>query len=122
MSYTKKNNDVPKAFVLLTLLFFLTLGLFAWLLHDVRDLSQKNAKVSKATARLSIENSKRISEIQASRIESCQTTYEGVRKVFRPFFPKDPKQKALIVKFNSVIDGLVAGCESQTKPQPSGEG
>jgi hypothetical protein len=114
---------IKLSFVLMTLLFFLIVGGFMWLLLDIRDISRKTASLSKATARLTLENTKRIDEIQKSRTFSCKQTYRGVRNVFRPFFPKHPsdkKQARTIQKFNRTIDALIAGCESQTKPKSGG--
>lgn len=107
------------SFVVLTVLFFLTLLGFAWVLTDVRDLSQKTANLSKATAHLSVENSKRINEIQTSRTSSCKKTYRGILDVIRPFFPKKgatKEQKATRAKFQRIINRLVKGCEKQTRP------
>jgi hypothetical protein len=114
---------IKLSFVLLTCLFFLIVAGFMWLLLDIRDISRKTAILSTATAHLTLENTKRINEIQASRTASCRQTYRGVRNVFRPFFPKHPsdkKQARTIRKFNGTIDALVAGCESQTKPKHGG--
>ena len=61
-------------------------------------------------------NNERIADINKSRLESCQRTYEGVRQVFRVFFPDDPKgeQAQDIHKFNRRVDALKRGCERQT--------
>lgn len=119
-------RKIKTSFVLLTLLFLLVLGGFAWLLIDIRDvsnqtaeLSDRTAKLSAATAHLALENSKRIEEIQASRGYSCRQTYKGVREVFRPFFKKAPK--ASIQKFNQTVDALIVGCQTQVKPKPKGQ-
>lgn len=114
-----KAKHIKRSFAVLTVLFCLTLAGFAWLLVDVQNLSQKTASLSKSTAHLSVENSKRIDEIQNSRISSCKKTYRGVRDVFRPFFPKKPRtvsQKKLVTKFDGVVKRLVRGCEKQTRP------
>jgi hypothetical protein len=119
-------KKIKLSFVLLTLLFLLVLGGFAWLLIDIRDVSNRTAKVSaqtailsKATAHLTLENTKRIGDIQESRNYSCKQTYKGVRQVFRPFFTRS--SKAIVQKFNRTIDTLVAGCQTQVKPKPKNQ-
>ena len=61
-------------------------------------------------------NNERITDINQSRLESCQRTYEGVRQVFNVFFPDAPKgqEKKDIRKFNRRVDALKRGCERQT--------
>lgn len=113
-----KAHHVKRSFAIVTILFFLTLVGFSWLLVDVRDLSQKNERLTKATAHLTIENTKRIDEIQNSRVSSCKKTYEGIQDVFRTFFPKKltDAQKKILAKFDRDISRLVRGCEKQTRP------
>jgi hypothetical protein len=120
-------RKIKLSFVLMSLLFVLVLSGFAWLLLDIRDVStrtqhlaQKTAKLSTTTAHLTLENTKRIAEIQASRNFSCKQTYRGVRKVFKPFFTKSPP--AIVRKFNRTVNKLIAGCESQVKPKPKKKG
>jgi hypothetical protein len=62
------------------------------------------------------ENRHRISDQQASRVFSCQQTYESFRDVFGPFLPKHPrgKQRRDIEKFNRIIDRKKAACARQT--------
>jgi hypothetical protein len=66
-----------------------------------------------------IANSHRISDIQQSRLVSCQRTYEGIREVFSPFFlpanKETPKQAENRHKFNTTINRLKEGCSHQTK-------
>lgn len=125
-----KASHIKVSFIVLTLLFFLTLGGFAWVITDIRDLSndtatlsKKTAALSKATAHLALENSRRISEIQASRVESCKKTYGRVGEIFKPFFPPKPRtkeQQAQIDKFQNTINSLQRHCSEQTKPEESG--
>lgn len=59
------------------------------------------------------ENRQRISDIRSVRIVSCHQTYEGVREIFRPFFPPAPrtvKQQRDLDKFNRTIDQLKTRC------------
>lgn len=123
--HKKHTQKIKASFVAITLVFLLTLTLFGWLLLDIRDLSTKTAKLSKTTAHLTLENTKRITEIQESRVFSCKSTYRGVRRVFRPFFPKNPRtaqQRAVVHKFNKKINQLVNGCEIQTNPKTKTKG
>lgn len=66
-------------------------------------------------------NHARINDIQASRIESCRHTYEGIREVFRPFFPprghRTKRQRHQVTKFNHQVDRLKRGCVAQTAPK-----
>lgn len=64
-------------------------------------------------------NHDRIRDIQKSRVESCERTYEGVRQVFDPFLPDHPrgKQRRDIQKFNDTIDRLKRTCPKQTSPK-----
>jgi hypothetical protein len=116
----KHAKRIKTSFVLLTFLFLFVLGGFAWLLLDIRDVSKKTAALSTATAHLTLENTKRIAEIQASRNYSCRQTYRGVREVFSPFFKGAPE--AQVQKFNRTIDALITGCQTQVKPKPKPKG
>lgn len=64
-------------------------------------------------------NSHRVSDIQKSRLTSCERTYEGIREVFKPFFPPPktatPKQLADQSKFNRTIIHLKARCATQIR-------
>ena len=122
-------RTIKLAFTILTILFFLTLVGFAWVLNDVQSLTQKTANLTKAngritrtTAHLTVENSKRIKEIQISRASSCRQTYRGVRKVVEKLLPKHPTpvQKANTQKFEGIIHNLIEGCKAQTKPKLRG--
>ena len=66
-----------------------------------------------------IANNSRIDDIQSSRVESCERTYEGVREIFRPFFrppeKRTRKQRRDVAKFNRTVDRLKARCDVQTK-------
>ena len=98
------------AFIGLTVVFFSTCVGFAWVVHDVNDNSDQ------LTA-LVAENQARITDIQTTRIESCERTYEGIREVFSPFFPKPPltqQQLNNLERFNKTIADLRAGCVNQT--------
>lgn len=98
------------AFIALTVIFFGTCVGFAWVVHDVNDNSDQ------LTA-LVAENQQRIADIQAARIESCTKTYEGIREVFSPFFPKPlltQQQLNNLEKFNTTIANLKLGCVKQT--------
>jgi hypothetical protein len=94
----EKTRAIRIGFVLLTIIFFFTLAGFAFVVRA---------------------NGHRVDDIQRSRIESCERTYEGVRTVFEQFYPKPPrtqKQMNDIQKFNKTINKLVAGCTAQTDP------
>lgn len=98
------------AFIAITMIFFATCVGFAWVVHDVNDNS-------KQLAELVAENQDRIADIQLARIESCEKTYEGIREVFSPFFPKPPLTKQQVdnlERFNTTIVTLKAGCVKQT--------
>lgn len=99
------------AFAIVTVIFLAVLIGFAWVVTDVQN-NGNNIK------NLSLANKDRIKDIQVSRVDSCKKTYEGIREVFTPFFPKHPKTKREIEnleKFNTTINTLKKGCEKQTK-------
>lgn len=61
-------------------------------------------------------NQNRINDIQNSRRQSCERTYEGIRQVFKPFLsgPQTATQKKNIDKFNHRIDVFKSRCAIQT--------
>lgn len=89
---------------------------------EARSLGVENRNRIVDIDRLGQENKNRIVDIQEARQASCETTYEGIRKVFRPFFPADPtpaEQKNLD-KFNRTVDDLISDCPQQTRTQKPG--
>jgi hypothetical protein len=58
------------------------------------------------------------STLQSSRVYSCKQTYNGIVKVFHPFFVPEsqqtPQQKKDQETFNQTITRLKAGCNNQT--------
>lgn len=108
--YVALSRTIKRAFFIITAVFFLVLVGFAWIVHDIRGLSQE-------TARLALENTKRITEIQQSRVDSCRSTYTGIYDVFVEFFPKNPRSKEeqeSVDKFTNKIKVLRDGCAGQT--------
>lgn len=71
------------------------------------------------TTNRTAQNRERIGDIQRSRVESCERSYEGIREVFRPLFPRsdDPatprNELNDLATFNRTIDRLKAGCAQQ---------
>ncbi len=107
------NNETKIAFAAITIIFFLTLIGFAYIIHDIRVISTKSEK-------LSVENAHRIKDIQKGRLASCRDTYQGIHKVFEPFFPKhhlSAKQKANLAKFDKTIVVLREHCPIQIQPR-----
>lgn len=96
----RKRRAILIAFGVITVCFFATLLGFMFLLRQNRN---------------------RISDIQQSRVFSCQQTYRGVEEVFRPFFPSKEaatrEQLNDLEKFHQQVLKLVAGCKHQTNPQ-----
>lgn len=116
-----RNRSIEIAFTLVTLLFFTTLLSLAWVINDVRDNTNSRIVLEQENRKLAQENRNRIKDIQESRLKSCQTTYSGIREVFKPFFPPVPRtaeQQKDLDKFNSTINRLILRCETQTKPSP----
>lgn len=114
-----KSRRIRWSFIILTLIFCVILGGFAWIVNDLQNLSKDNVRLLKVNNTLIQENNKRISEIQQSRIESCKLTYQAFGKVFEPFYPRPPRtpeQQAQIDKFNGIIASFLRGCEAQVKP------
>jgi hypothetical protein len=106
-------KPIKYSFIVLTVIFVIILIGFAKVVHDV----QRNSGNIKTLVH---ENAQRITDVQTSRVESCKTTYDGIRKVFKPFFPAHPTNKQQIEnleKFNTIINGLIKKCVIQTKPK-----
>lgn len=81
----------------------------------------QSSSTADASHALIIENQQRIADIQKSRVASCEQTYEGIRQVFKPFFPPPPRsaaQQADLDKFNRTIAKRKAQCVKQTKADP----
>lgn len=115
------SREIKTAFAIITLIFFFTLAGFAWLVEDISDNSDQLtvlvAENQKRIADIQRVNQRRIQDIQATRIESCQKTYAGIREVFKPFFPPPPRtqeQQDNLDKFNETIRTLQKGCAQQT--------
>lgn len=115
------SREIKAAFAIITLIFFLTLAGFAWLVNDISDNSDQLtvlvAENQKRIAEIQRVNRNRIADIQSTRIESCEKTYAGIKEVFRPFFPQPPRtpeQQANLDKFNETIRILQQGCAHQT--------
>lgn len=105
------------AFIILAIIFFSTLIGFAWVIHDVNTNSKQVALLVEDNRKLTKANNDRIADIQQARIESCQTTYAGIKEVFKPFFPPPPRteeQQKDLNTFNETIRVLQAGCAQQT--------
>lgn len=66
-------------------------------------------------------NDQRLSDIQANRIASCQSTYKAFLYVFEPFFPPTRKRTAAQtrswLRLENVVQGLIVKCAAQTKPK-----
>lgn len=109
----------------ITALVLLACGLLVYTAvkqHETATQSHNTAVQARATAiqaaKLAQENRSLLLEVQRSRVESCQRTYEGVREIFRPFFPPlkqaTPKQRRDRRKFNRRVNQLKAHCPAQT--------
>jgi hypothetical protein len=117
------------AFLFLTLIFFGTIGILAWIVVDQNQLNRKSNILAKESKKLGLENKKRvldnrklelenkqrILDIQHNRLKSCRQTYFGVYKIFQPFFPKPHtnQERNLINKFKKRINELKQGCYKQ---------
>lgn len=86
-------------------------ALTVWALVRLQDVSDRNRELIRA-------NQARTAEIQEARLSSCRQTYEGIREVFRPFFPpaahRTAEQRRDVRKFNQTIDRRKAQCGRQT--------
>lgn len=107
--------SIKISFIIITMLFFVTLLAFSWVVADVRRISNDNIQLLAKNEILAKENKARITEIQNNRVEGCKNIYAGIRKVFKPFFPPAPrtrKQQADLDKFNNTIIALQEECAS----------
>lgn len=96
--------------IIISIIFFVILVAFSWLVIKSQNLAD--------------ENKNRITDIQHSRIESCKQNYEGIKEVFKPFFPPPPRtqeQQDNLDKFNATILRLKNNCIKQTKAPPKQE-
>ena len=108
--YVAMSRTIKRAFFVITVIFFLILAGFAWVVHDIRELSRQ-------TTVLVLENEKRIDEIQDSRVDSCESSYNGIYDVFVEFFPEEPRSKKeqdQVYKFTNKIEELRNNCDKQT--------
>lgn len=104
------------AFLLLTLIFVLSLIGFLWLLKSTHDLAEDNAALGKVNSVLILESAKREKEDRENAINSCRRNIEGIRLVFKPLFPSPPQtleQRVIIGKFNSRINFLKNRCSQE---------
>ena len=111
--YQRRMTKVNRAFLVLTILFFVILVSFMILLNNVRHISAKAVALSKENKTLLRENNERIKEEKRAAIVSCKHTYSGIRDVFEIFFPIGPskEEKKNIDKFNNRIDDLQRACD-----------
>lgn len=87
---------VRVAFIALTCVFLVTLIGFLGLLKETHDLAVNTKK---------------------SSIVACQRNIEGVRQIFKPFFPSPPQnveQRKIIAKFNKRVNYLKTECKKQS--------
>lgn len=67
-----------------------------------------------------ISNNNRISDIQKSRVASCERTYKGISEVFAPFIKPPGKRTTQenkdIHTFEATIHRLQAKCDIQVSP------
>lgn len=104
--------SIKFSFIVITVIFFLTVLGFGFVVKESQDLASKSEILSE-------ENNLRIHDIQESRVYSCEQTYSGIKLVFEPFFPpipRTPQQKKNIDKFDEIILDLKRRCETQTEP------
>lgn len=119
MSQNSKYLTIRVAFLLLTLVFVLSLLCFLWLFKSTHDLAEDTASLGRANHDLLIKSQKRDKQYREDSVVLCRKNIEGVRQVFKPFFPPKPltlEQKAAITKFNRRVNLLKNGCNKPNKP------
>lgn len=102
-------NLIRISFILLTIVFCLTLIGFLWLVRETHDLGQQNRA-------LILENQRQDKEDIENSILLCKRNIEGVRQIFLPFYPVPPRteeQQASVDKFNNRVDTLKKNCSKQ---------
>ncbi len=114
---------VRLAFIALTCVFIVTLIGFLFLLdrthtlaETAKDLSIKTAVNQKINRRLIILNAKRDQKDRVTYVSICRKNIEGVRLIFKPFFPSPPatlQQRKTINKFNDRVNTLKNRCKKQ---------
>ena len=106
-------NTIRIAFILLTIVFVLSLFAFIFLLNRTQDLAQSTAQLGKINNSLITANTIRDRQDKENSIRRCRRNLEGVRLIFKPFFPKPPltnEQTYRINLFNSRVNELKRGC------------
>lgn len=111
------------AFIALTAIFVATLIGFAYLLDETRDLSRQTRALTIQTAQLGVNNRRLIFEnaerdrlYRINAVIVCKENIEGVRQIFRPFFPNPPKtlrQTEILEKFNGRVNLLKNNCSKK---------
>lgn len=94
----KPTTKIKVSFILVVIIFTLILSLYALGYQTNRN---------------------RISDLQTSRVSSCQNTYSSIPGLAAPFLPKEPLtiyEANQLRLFYEHVDTLVAGCVLQVKP------
>lgn len=108
-----KYMNIRMSFILLTLVFCLTLVGFVWLLKETHDLAEETARLGVANRTLILENERQDKTDITNAIYLCRQNLEGVRRIFIPFFPKGKltaQENDRISQFNRRINKLKDGC------------
>jgi hypothetical protein len=116
--YDNRNRRVRRAFIVLTVLFFLVLVSFMILLINVRHVSQRSLRNSSVAKELTRENKARIIHDRVVRVKRCKEVFTGIDQVFEIFIPKTVKtvqQQHDIDKFRNRIRELKKACERPPK-------
>lgn len=111
-----RTNAIRVAFLLLTCVFVLALLGFLWLARETHDLAEENVRLGKANRALILDNQRQDKADIANSIRLCRQNLEGVRQIFKPFFPPPPvtpEVQERLTKFNNRVDGLKRGCARQ---------
>lgn len=105
------SKPIKSAFVIMILIFFLTVVGFSALVIQSNSIADD-------TASLVLENQKRIVDIQNARLLACGERIEVIRLVITPFFDveiRTKKQQEDFVLFNTTIKTLKHRCVEQIK-------
>jgi hypothetical protein len=116
------SREIKAAFIIVTIIFFITLFGFGWIIHDLRHVTQENTRLLKRADTLQIENQKRIGEIQENRLLFCVKNYDSIYDVFKPFFPPKPRtveQQKALDKFQNTVERLKHQCPHVLNVKPS---
>lgn len=104
---------IPIAFIIITLIFFITLVVFAKIVNDVKTIASENRA-------LLVIGNKHISEIKELELKECESRTNRVFESIKPFIPTHPQTKKQIKEidtFNSAVIKFTNECKNEERSE-----